>query len=168
MVIAAAVLAPVGGLVCSLINFAMSLAGVSLQPVRMLFSAPIGFPFPFRLLGFLGTLVGLAVLAVVVLLIVWLTARAADRRRGFAAVLFGTWLAAILGGWLAALLSSPLVLADLKYRPEMIGQVLLQRISAAGGWGLYWGWITGLVCALIFTATNRAGRVASPAPSPTP
>jgi hypothetical protein len=154
-VIAAMILAPAGALICSLINFGMAVAGVEAVPLRTLFSTPVASPIPFRPLGSLGTFVGLIVLAAAVLLIVSLTARAADRRHGFAAVLFGGWLATILGGWVAALLSSPLVLIDFRYPPELIGQVLLQRIGAGGGWGLYWGWITGLVAALIFRATNR-------------
>ncbi len=155
-VIAAVILAPVGALVCSLIGYGLVRAGIGVVPLGSLFAAPIVFPFPVRALSLLGTLLGLVVLAAVVLLISALVARSADRRRGFAAVLFGTWLAVIVGGWLAALAASPLFILDLRIPGgDLVVQVLLQRVGAGGGWGLYWGWITGLVCALIFTATNR-------------
>lgn len=154
-VIAAVILAPLGALVCGLINVGLSLAGTDLPPARILFSSSIVIPYPIRPLAVVSTLIGLIVLAAMVLLITLLVARAADRRRGFAAVFFGTWLAVIIGGWLATLAAWPANMADLRIPADMVGQMVLQRVSSAGGWGLYWGWITGLVCALIFTATNR-------------
>lgn len=155
-VIAAMILAPLGALACGAIMFGLAMGRLDEPTLRVLFSAPVVSPLPFRPLMLVATLVGLIVLVAVVWLVVLLTARSADRRRGFAAVLFGTWLATILGGWLAALASTPVMFVAMRYPADLVGQLVLQRISAGGGWGLYWGWLTGLVCALIYRSTNRA------------
>lgn len=155
-VMAAMILAPLGALVCGLIVFGLAMGRLDEPPLRVLFNAPVASPLPFRPVMLVATLVGLVVLVAVVWLVVLLVARSADRRRGFAAVLFGTWLALILGGWLAALASAPVMFVAMRLPGELAGQQLLQRISAGGGWGLYWGWLTGLVSALIFKSTNRA------------
>lgn len=165
-VIAAAISAPLGALLCGLINFGLLIADVDVRPLRVLFGTAISFPFPVRPLGLVTTLVGLLVLAPIVALIVWLASRAASRHRGFAAVFFGAWLAVIIGGWLTTLATSPLVAADLRYPADMVGQLILQRISAGGGWGLYWGWLTGLICATIFMISNRARRGSGHAAGP--
>lgn len=166
--ITAAVLAPLGGLVCSVINYLMALAAVEAMPLRLLFGTPISLPIRLRPAGLVATLVALVVVAAVVALIVWLVARAASPRYGFAAVLFGGWIAVVLAGWLAALATSPLVALDFEYPAEMVGQLVLQRISAGGGWGLYWGWLTGLAAAVVFLITNRARRGGPVPGQPTP
>ncbi len=155
VLIAAMVLAPLGALICGLISFATMMAGWDHLPFRFLFYTPVDFPYPIRPERLLFTLLGLVVLAAVVLLITWLVTRAADRRRGFAAVLFGTWFAAIAGGWLATLATFPVMMIFYQYPAERIPLLLAGQVGAGGGWGLYWGWLTGLVCALIFTASNR-------------
>ncbi|MFC7620362.1 hypothetical protein [Microlunatus sp. GCM10028923] len=157
-VITAAVLAPLGGLVCGVISQLMALASVDALLLRVLFNTPISSPLRPRPLALVAMLVGFVVLAVIVVLVVWLVARAASPRYGFAALLFGGWIAAVLGGWLTALATSPLVALDLGFRPEMVEQLVLQRISAGGGWGLYWGWLTGLAAAVVFLITNRSRR----------
>ncbi|GAB3742636.1 hypothetical protein GCM10028864_08370 [Microlunatus parietis] len=165
--IIAAVLAPLGGLACSVISYLMAMAAVDALPLRTLFNGPIPLQ-GFRPLGLVAALIGLIVIAVLVALIVWLVARAASPRYGFAAVLFGGWMAVILGGWLAALVTAPLVAMDIRFPPDMIGQMVLQRIGAGGGWGLYWGWLTGLAAAVVFLITNRGGRGGPVPGQPTP
>lgn len=166
--ITAAVLAPLGGLVCGLISYGMALASVESIPLRVLLATPIQITPRFRPFGLLGTVIGLITVAAVVALIVWLAARAASPRRGFAAVLFGGWIAVVLGGWLAGLAGSPMMAIDLQYPSETVGQLYLQRISSGAGWGLYWGWLTGLAAAFVFMISNRAGRGAPVPLPPTP
>ncbi|HLT62467.1 MAG TPA: hypothetical protein VK020_14805, partial [Microlunatus sp.] len=139
-----------------------------LLPLRALFGTPVAWPFPIRPLMLAASLVALLVLAAVCALVVLAVARAARPRRGFAAVLFGTWFAVIIGGWLAGLASSPMVMIAFRYPEQLVPQQILQRVGVGGGWGLYWGWLTGLVCAVIFTAANRAGRGVGTPPVPNP
>lgn len=166
--ITAAVLAPLGGLVCGVINYGMALAAVEAVPLRIVFGTPIPLPARVSPLGLVATLVGLIVVAAVVALIVWLVARAASPRRGFAAVLFGGWIAVVLAGWLAALATAPVLAVDLRYPPRLVETLVLQRISAGGGWGLYWGWLTGLAAGFVFRITNQAGRGGPVSPRTTP
>lgn len=161
-------LAPLGALFCGLITFGVTLSGIDALPLRVLFASPVPFPVPFRPILLAIMLLAMIMVTLIVALVAWLAARSAAPRRGFAAVFFGCWFAVIIGGWLAALAASPLVVIDFQYPADMVGQLILQRVSSGGGWGLYWGWLIGLICAVIFVISNRPVRGNPTEPRMTP
>ncbi|HEY9294321.1 MAG TPA: hypothetical protein VIP98_23815 [Microlunatus sp.] len=115
-------------------------------------------------MSFLG---GFVVLVGMVVLTTWLGARSARPGGGFFAVLFSSWLGMVLGATVAGIFNAISLLA-ITAGTIPAGQYFIGTVSYAPYGGLIYGWIVGLIAALVFRATNAKTPYEATGPSGPP
>ncbi len=147
------------------VQFASLMANADVATFPFL-QVPLTWPFLVRFrLSYFGVFVlQIVLLGLLTALISWLGIRGVSPRRSSWGVVIIVWFASILSGYTVGPVAVPLIYPGMGYQ----NQYVLSAAGAGGGWGLWVGWIAGLLAAFVFSAGQRRSTPGRQAPTSYP